>query len=64
MCAVFILYSQSELQRRQSELKDEALDEELQRIEEELMEAEGEGDDSLLESKTDDDLMLAIEEFM
>lgn len=64
MCAVFILYSQSELQRRQSELKDEALDEELQRIEEELMEAEGEGDNSLLESKTDDDLMLAIEEFM
>ena len=57
-------HSQLELHRRKSEheLPEDALEAELQRLEEELM--EGEDDSGLLDSRTDDDLMLDIEEFI
>ena len=53
-------FSRSELKRHESELHGETLDAELEEFEQELME-EG---DMLLDSRTDDDLMLEMEEFL
>lgn len=53
-------FSRSELKRHESELHGETLDAELEEFEQELME-EG---DVLLDSRTDDDLMLEMEEFL
>ena len=53
-------FSQSELRRHDSELHGETLDAELEQFEQELME----GGDVTVDSKTDDDLMLEMEEFL
>ena len=53
-------FSQSELRRHDSELHGETLDAELEQFEQELME----GGDVTVDSKTDDDLMLDMEEFL
>ena len=52
--------SRSELKRQESELHGETLDAELELFEQELME----GGDVMLDSRTDDDLMLEMEEFL
>ena len=54
------IFSQSELRRHDSELHGETLDAELEQFEQELME----GGDVMVDSKTDDDLMLEMEEFL
>ena len=53
-------FSQSELRRHDSELHGETLDAELEQFEQELME----GGDVTVDSKTDNDLMLEMEEFL
>ena len=53
-------FSQSELRHHDSELHGETLDAELEQFEQELME----GGDMTVDSKTDDDLMLEMEEFL
>lgn len=60
-----LLYSQSELREHQSRLHDDTLDHELLLLDEdqELM-AGAEEDAALLDSRTDDDLMLDMEEFL
>ena len=54
------IFSQSELRRHDSELHGETLDAELEQSEQELME----GGDVTVDTKTDDDLMLEMEEFL
>ena len=54
------IFSQSELRRHDSELHGETLDAELEQFEQELME----GGDVMVDSKTGDDLMLEMEEFL
>ena len=54
------IFSQSELRHHDSELHGETLDAELEQFEQELME-EG---DVAVDSKTDGDLMLEMEEFL
>ena len=54
------IFSQSELRCHDLELHGETLDAELEQFEQELME----GGDVMVDSKTDDDLMLEMEEFL
>ena len=54
------IFSQSELRHHDSELHGETLDAELEQFEQELME----GGDVAVDSKTDGDLMLEMEEFL
>ena len=62
----YLSSSQSELHRHQSELHDDTFDRELLLLEEEqLMESDEEDEAlALFDSKTDDDLMLDMEEFI
>ena len=54
------IFSQSELRRHDSEFHGQTLDAELEQFEQELIE----GGDVMVDSKTDNDLMLEMEEFL